>query len=118
MDNFTFMIYFFLVLFIILFIVFYVLNLIKVKRKKYDSLKEINDVIKRFKIDKSKVNYRQEIKYVALINSFIIASVGTFITYLDIGIVFQLGIGFILLLALIYALYEIYGRFLKKKVGR
>lgn len=110
-----FILYFFLVLFIIFFTIFYVINFRKVKSKKFDNIREINDVIKRFKINKKKINYKKEIIYISLINSFIVSSVGTFVTCLNIPQVFQLAIGFVLLLALIYSLYELYGRHLRKK---
>ena len=109
---------FLMLFFIIVFIVNYVMNLMKVKRKKYDSIGEMNYLIAKFKLNKKKINYQKEILYISLINSFIISSVGTFVTCLDILMLLQLGIGFVMLFALIYALYEIYGRHLDKKLRR
>jgi uncharacterized membrane protein YfcA len=94
------------------------MNLRKVKKKKYDNIGEMTYLINKFKLDKNKINYKKEIIYITLINSFIISSVGVFVTCLDIAIVLQLLIGFCMLFALIYALYEIYGRHLQKKIGR
>lgn len=99
-------------------IIFYIINLRKVLSKKYDTIREINDVVKRFKINKKKINYKKEIIFISLINSFIVSSVGTFVTALDIPNVLQLALGFVLLLALIYSLYEIYGRHLKRKTRK
>ena len=75
-------------------------------------------VIKKFKINQNKINYKKELKWMSLINSFIISSVGTFVSCIDTYIFLQLGIGFVLLFLLIYALYEIYGRHLVNKIRR
>lgn len=114
----TFLLYFFIVLFLIGFIAIYIHNFRKVKKQKVDTIGELNYVIKKFKLDKKRINYKKEICYVSLLNSFIIASVGTFVTSLEIAIILQLGLGFMLLLALIYSLYEIYGRHLRNKLRR
>ncbi len=53
-----------------------------------------------------------------LINSFIISSVGTVVSSINTYIIVQLGLGFVLLFLLIYALYEIYGRYLVNKIRR
>ena len=113
-----FLIYFFVVLFLLVFVAIYVHNLRKVKKKKQDMIGELNYVIKKFKLDKKRINYKKEIRVVALLDSLIIASVGTFVTSLEIAIFLQLGLGFILMLALIYALFEIYGRHLVNKLRR
>lgn len=114
----SFIAYFFIVLFIIIFIINYLFNYRKVKKKKYDSIGEMNYLIAKFKLNKNKINYKKEILWISLINSFIISSVGTFVTCLDILIILQLALGFVLLFALIYSLYEIYGRHLQKKTRR
>lgn len=113
-----FVLFFFTVLFIVIFIFNYVMNFRKVKKKKYDAIGEMNYLIAKFKLNKKKINYKKEILYISLINSFIISSVGTFVTCLDILMILQLGIGFVMLFALIYSLYEIYGRHLDKKIRR
>lgn len=114
----TFILYFYLLLFLIVFIVTFLLNYRKVKKKKFDSIGEMNYLILKFKLNKNKINYKREILYISIINSFIISSVGTFVTWLDIMIILQLALGFVLLFLLIYSLYEIYGRHLVKKIGR
>jgi uncharacterized ion transporter superfamily protein YfcC len=118
LNNPSFILFFFVILYLIIFIVNYLINLRKVKKKKYESIGEMNYLINKFKLDKSKINYKKEIIFISLINSFIISGVGVFVTSLDIAMVLQLLIGFALLFALIYALYEIYGRHLGKKNGR
>lgn len=108
----------FIVLYCIVFVVNYIWNLRKVKKKKYDAIGEMNYLIAKFKLDKKRIDYKKEILYISLINSFIIASVGIFVTCLNIMMILQLAIGFVLLFALIYTLYEIYGRHLVKKTRR
>ena len=110
-----FILLFFLALYLIIFLINYLLNKRKVKKKNYEAIGEMNYLVSKFKLDRKKINYQKEILYISLINSFIISSVGTFVTCLDIMIMLQLGIGFVLLFALIYALYEIYGRHLLMK---
>ena len=115
LNNPVFIFCFFGVLFILIFLVTYFWNKRKVKKKKYDTIGEMNYLLVKFKLNKKKINYLKEIKIISLINSFIIASVGTFVTCLDLPMFVQLLIGFVLLFALIYSLYEIYGRHLLKK---
>ncbi len=114
----TFIFGFFLVLFVAIYSIQYLFDLRKIKKKKTDSIMVANYVIKKFHLDPTKINYKKELKWMCLINSFIIAGVGTFVSYIDTYIFLQLGIGFVLLFLLIYALYEIYGRHLKKLQGR
>ena len=58
---------------------------------------------------------------ISFINALIIAFVCTLVMYLDIvcevNYFIELIIGFVLMFCLLYALYEIYGRKLKKKWG-
>lgn len=114
----SFVLYFFIVLFLIVYGINYVFDYLKIKKKKYDNIMLMSYVIKKFKINKNKINYKKELKWMTLINSFIISSVGTFVSCIDTYIFVQLGLGFVLLFLLIYSLYEIYGRHLEKKIRR
>ena len=69
----------------------------------------------RFNLDSKKINARRMILAISLINAFIISLVSTVITKLNIAIIWQFMIGFVLLFGLIYSLYEIYGKYLIKK---
>lgn len=113
-----FLFYFFLVLFVVLFFLIYFLERRKVLHKKFDSLSELNYVIKKFQLNKESIEYKKEILFVALLDSIIIASVGTFVSSIDIPLFLKFALGFVLLFALIYALFEIYGRHLKNKIRR
>ncbi len=87
------------------------------KKKSVDQVMEFIYLIGRFKLDKNKVVYNKMAKWCSIINGFIISAVVTVISNIDLYIVWQLLIGFVLLFALIYSLYEIYGRHLAKKWG-
>ncbi len=115
LNSYTFMLCFFIFIYIIIFLITYIWNKRKLKKKKYEAIGEMNYLIAKFKLQKKNINYKKEILVISLINSLIIASVGTFVTCLNLPMFVQLLIGFVLLFALIYALYEIYGRHLVKK---
>lgn len=117
-------------LFIIIFVIDYFLinkkrlNLIKNKgktkkgkNKKVKSIGEIDYLIAKFHLKESKLNKDQVIIWVSIINSFIISFTSCIVMMLNTKKIWQFLIAFVLLFSLIYALYEIYGRSLVKKVG-
>ncbi len=108
---------FFLVLFLIVFVVNYLSSIRKIKKHKTNKIELLNYLIRRFRLDKTKIKPFKIILVISLINAFIISFVTTFITILDISFLWQIMIGFVLLFGLIYSLYEIYGRYLVKKYG-
>ncbi len=129
--NYNLAIFTFIVLFIIVFIVDYYLilkkrlNLInnkgktkKGKKKKIKNIEEIEYMVIKFKLDAKKLNKEKIIKVIALINSFIIAIVSAILMVVPYKLVWQMLIAFVLLLGLIYSLYELYGRHLKKREER
>ena len=111
---------FFLIVFFIVFLVdFYVISKEKGKKKKIEKLtSEGQYIIKKFDLDDKQINLRKLNFHISIINAFIIAFVSTTISIAPFSIPFQLAIGFVLLFGLIYAMYEIYGRCLKKKIGK
>jgi hypothetical protein len=117
-------IYFYILLFVIVFLVTYIMDLLKIRRKKQKKIGEIQYLVNKFNLDINKINYKKSCFVIAIINAFIISSVTIFISFVDMIMTLQLLLGFILLFALIYSLYEIYGRILvkkgytKKKVGK
>lgn len=118
MDNWQFYGYLFLLLYVIIFWWTFFSRRRKLLKKKSESIAEIDYLVEKFGFDKKDINCKREIAYIAMLNSFIMSSVGTFLVYLKMHIFFKLSIGFILLLALTYSLYEIYGRHLEKKIRR
>lgn len=117
----------FLILFIFLFLIHYFLVTMPALRKIYKpkkgknkkiSIKELDYLVYKFKIDKNKINYKSFGFMVSLINSFIMALVVVVVEVIPFYFIFRIIIAFILLTGLIYSLYEIYGRYLKKKEER
>lgn len=106
---------FFAIMFLLIFIITYCMNLNNYKKRKYASIGELNYLLKKFNLDRKKLPVRKMLLVFSLIDAFIMAFTASFITALPVNTVFQMLIGFVLLFALIYALYEIYGRHLVKK---
>ena len=76
---------------------------------------EIEYLVHKFKLDKKLLPMKKLLLEIAFINALIISFVAVIIMLIDINIILQLIIGFILLMALIYSLYEILGNHLVKK---
>ncbi len=87
----------------------------KKTKKKEVTIMELQYLQNKFKLDLFKVDLDYVIKWFAFLNSFIIALTSTIIMLIPLNMIFQLLIGFVLLIALIYALYELFGRHLVKK---
>ena len=130
MNEYLLSVYIFIALFIIVFLVDYFLinkkklNLIKNKgvtkkgkKKKIKSISEVDYLSAKFKLDPKQLNLDKAIVVISLINAFIISIVSSIVMLMPFAIMWQLIVAFALLFGLIYALYEIYGRHLKKKEG-
>lgn len=118
MDFILYQLFWFLFIFLIMFGILYFLLSKKVKKGKKQSVGEFSYLIHRFCLNEKKLNFKSLSFFVSLINAFIISFVSTFIMLLPLGMIWRLMIGFVFLFALIYALYEIYGRYLKKRYGK
>jgi len=90
----------------------------KGKKKKAKNISELDYLVSKFKLNKDKLNEEKVIIWISLINSFIIAITSSIIILLPFKLMWQMLIAFIMLFGLIYALYEIYGRHLKKMEER
>lgn len=120
-------VYVFIILMVVVFLVdYYFINKRKLalinskgvtkkgKQKTVKSISEIDYLVAKFKLNKKKLNKEKAIIWISLINSFIISIVSSIIMLMPFKIMWQMLIAFVLLFGLIYALYEIYGRYLKK----
>ncbi len=87
----------------------------KKNKKKETTIMELEYLKNRFKLDLFKVDLDYCIKWFAFLNSFIISITSTIIMLIPWNMIFQLMIGFVLLMGLIYSLYELFGRHLVKK---
>lgn len=110
-------------LFIIIFFVDYIFikrryikRIIKKKKiKKNNELTELSYLIAKFNLDKSKLPLNSLVLVISIINAFIISLVATLVLMVRTYIVLQLLLGFVLLIALIYAIYELLGRYLERR---
>lgn len=85
------------------------------KRKKNNELTEVTYLTSKFNLDKNKLNLNKLLIVISIINAFIISLVSVVVMLIRINVILQLIIGFVLLIGLIYALYELLGRFLVMK---
>ena len=110
-----FIVYFYILIFVVVFLINLIMDLIKIKKRKFRKIGEIQYLVNKFNLDINKIKYKSTSICISLINAFIIATVTTVISVIDAAMAIQLLCGFVLLFALIYSLYEIYGRILIKK---
>lgn len=87
----------------------------KKKNKKNNELTEISYLVGKFNLDKNKINLNKLLIVISIINALIISLVSVVVMLIRINVILQLIIGFVLLISLIYALYELLGRFLVMK---
>jgi uncharacterized membrane protein YjjP (DUF1212 family) len=110
-------IYDFFFLYLLVFIIYIVF--INKRKKNYSKLKKNDEIVlfvNRYNIDVEKVGFKKIKTYLALINSFIIAFSSTIIIHVD-GLLLKVGVGFVVIMVMIYSLYEIVGRKLKTMEG-
>ena len=111
---------FFLIVFLVVFLIhYYVISFDRKKKKKIAKLTSMDlYILKRFSIEESKISLKTLNFHVSIIDAFIIAFVSTTLDITDFHIGIKFLISFALLFSLIYSLYEIYGRRLKKRVDK
>ena len=107
--------FFYIILFLVVFLVTYIMDLIKIKRKKAKNIGEVQYLVNKFNLNSSKLNYKKVCLVVSILNSIIITTVTFVISIINVPMILQFLVGFILLFALIFSLYEIYGRILVKR---
>ena len=88
------------------------------KKQKQVEVGELNYLVSKFKLDQKKLNWKNLAIMFALINAFIMAFVVAILEFVSGEFYIKLPIAFVLIFALIYSLYEIYGRYLKNKQER
>lgn len=108
----------FAVLFIVVYLV-YVL-FINRKRKEYKEGKKTSEIhffIAKYNLDMRKTEYKKVLNVLTLINSFILAFTSTVVINIE-SFMFGLLVGFVIIMVLIYSLYEIAGRYFKRKENK
>lgn len=86
----------------------------KGKKKEVKTISEIEYLTWKCNLNPKKIDKKKAIIWISIINSFIISLVSSIVMLIPMKFVFQILIAFVSLFALIYSLYEIYGRHLKK----
>ena len=124
---------FFIIVFLMVYIFcYYIAGRIKVpkeknkdkstgKGKKQRPFKYTNEgklMVIRYNLDEKKVDYQELLKWTSFCNAFVLSLTCTIISNIPLKMYFQLAIGFIILFALIYSIFEIVGRHLNKKWGK
>ncbi len=105
----------FVLLFLLVFIIYMVF--VNKRRKDYHKLKDgsyIKLFIARYNLDMRKTNYKTVLNIFAIINSFILSFTASLILNIN-NYIWKIVVCFIVVFVLIYALYEIAGRYLKNK---
>ncbi len=105
--------------FILLFLLVLIIYLVFVNKRRsdYTKLKDnsyVKAFIARYNLDMRKTKYKEVLRLFAFINSFILAFTSALILNID-EFIWKLVVSFIVIFVLIYALYEITGRYLKNK---
>lgn len=115
MESVWYQLIWFVIELVLIFVIYYLMLSRRLKKKNYQGIGEFSYLIHRFHLDVKRLPFQQMVLWIAFTDAFIMAFVASFIMLLPLTMVFRLLIGFVLLFALIYSLYEIYGRFLKKR---
>jgi len=116
--NYLEMLIFFIFSFLVIMAIY--VFIINKKRKVYQDGKNTNEIhyiVHRFNLDMRKVNYNKLKWTVTITNSFIVAFSATVVSVID-GIGWQMLIGFVMLILLIFSIYEIIGRIYARKGGK
>lgn len=99
--------------FLIVFLIYVLFINKRIRKNKINTL-ELNYLIRRFNLDIKKVNHKKIMWMVTFTNSFII-SFTSVVTFNIESFLWRVLVGFVLLMILIYSIYEIEGRILKWK---
>ncbi len=115
MDSLFLFLISFVCLFFIYLIVFYFRGLKKHKIK--DSM-QVQFILMRQGLKKKDINEKNIGIIICLIDPLIISTSGVIASSVKLNYIWQILIGFALLMGLIYSLYEILGRIIKRKSGK
>ena len=88
----------------------------KNKKKNKKDLMELTYLINKFKLNKDKLPLNKLLIIISAINAFIISVVYVVLVFFDTYLIVKFIVGFFLLIALIYAMYELLGRYLERNM--
>lgn len=111
MEN----IYLFLITFVIIFIILLINHFYKKKNQKLELSKEFTFLKSKYKLTSKDYNKETLSLITVLVNSFIISITTSIITIIKLSYIWQLLIGFTILIILIYSVYGLIGKILIKR---
>lgn len=109
---------FFLIVFIIFFLIFLINFFIKKQKGTLKEAKEFNLLIYWFKLKRKDLDIEKLGLIFALVNSLIISLTATICTMVNDNYIWQLLIGFVMVMSLMYISYGIIGKIVLMKRGR
>ena len=107
----------FVLVFLVVYFAYYLIFEDMLKKEKYAKISELGLLIRRFKLDKKKMNYKKCLNGISLINAFIVSFTISVISIKAIPDVVKLIIAFVIMFVMIAVLYTLYGKHLSKKWG-
>jgi len=107
----------FVVSFVIIFVIYLVVYFIRRTSGTLYKSKDVELICAKFNLKKKNLDLNRLCLLTALVNSLIISITGTICTSVDLDYIWELAIGFVMLMGLIYIIYTLLGRYLKKKEG-
>ena len=108
----------FLVIFTIIYLVFYYIFDDALKKEKEGTIKELIILQEKFDLDPSLIDKRGLLKGVSAINGFIIAITSIVVDIIGYENILSYIVALVMIIALIFACYFIYGKLLHKKWGK
>lgn len=102
----------FVVAFTFIFIAYLVMYIIKRKTGKLKEMKEFDYLISKYHLNRKVFDYNSVGLVIILVNTLIIAVTGTLCTMVDLSYIWQIVIGFALLMVFIYIGYGVMGKIL------
>ncbi len=109
---------FFLIVFIIFFLIFLINFFIKKQKGTLKEAKEFNLLIYWFKLKRKDLDIEKLGLIFTLVNSLIISLTATICTMVNDNYIWQLLIGFVMVMSLMYISYGIIGKIVLMKRGR
>ena len=103
---------------IVLLIYFFVFYLYGLKKKSIKSSLQVDLLLIKSNLKKKEINEKSIGIIICLLDSLIISISGTIATSINLNYIWQILIGFVLLMVFIYILYTITGKILKRSVRK
>ena len=117
-DKMLFTILFFILMFIVIYFIYYMIFDDMLKKEKYTKISELRLITNKFKVDKKKMDYRQFLNGISLINAFIMSLTMAVVDLIGLNSLMWLPIALIMIFGLIIVMYYSYGKICEKKWGK